>query len=143
MDVDTLLLRAQDATAASRAFGEPIEHDGALLVPVALVMGGGGGGGEVEADEVEQGGGFGLIARPLGMFVVRGERVRFKPALGAGPVVLGLVLLVLLLGRRRRKRRRRDHRERLRLAAVEAAAEERARLGGGSAGSSGGPSARA
>lgn len=130
MDLDTLLRRAQDGTTAGRAFGDPIEHDGTLLVPVAFVMGGGGGGGEVEADEVEQGGGFGLIARPLGMFVVRGERVSFRPALGAGPVVLGLVLLVLVLGRRRRKRRRRQHRERLQLAAVEAAAEERARLGG-------------
>jgi uncharacterized spore protein YtfJ len=40
MNVDELLAGARDAISVRRVFGEPIEHDGVVLVPVARVGGG-------------------------------------------------------------------------------------------------------
>ena len=49
MDVDALLAAAQDTANVKRVFGEPIERDGTLVIPVAVVAGGGGGGGRDSA----------------------------------------------------------------------------------------------
>ena len=45
MNVDELLGGARDAISVRRVFGDPIEHDGVMVVPVAKV----GGGAEAEA----------------------------------------------------------------------------------------------
>jgi uncharacterized spore protein YtfJ len=44
MDVEKLLSRITDDLTPKRVFGEPIERDGVMLVPVARVRGGAGGG---------------------------------------------------------------------------------------------------
>jgi len=95
MDAQELLAQARDAMTARRVFGEPIERDGTLLLPVASVMGGAGGGsgrmaGRTGAgDEAAEGAsspdegtgyGFGMMARPLGAYVIRGEDVTWEPA---------------------------------------------------------------
>ena len=83
MDVDALLAAAQDAANVKRVFGEPIERDGTLVIPVAVVAGGGGGGGrDSEPDQPgEGGGGFWTWTHPIGVYVVRDGRVEYRPAI--------------------------------------------------------------
>ena len=74
--------RAQDALTVRRVYGEPYEHDGALVIPAAAVRGGGGGGGGSDAGSGEgEGAGFGLSARPVGVFVIKGDTQTWKPAI--------------------------------------------------------------
>ena len=97
MNVNDMLQRANDAIAVRRIYGEPIERDGALIIPAAKVAGGGGGGSD---DEGNGGGGFGVRAKPAGVFVVRpGGDVSWQPALDINRIVLGgqVVAIVLLL----------------------------------------------
>jgi uncharacterized spore protein YtfJ len=97
MKVDEMLQQANDAIAVRRVYGEPIERDGSLIIPAAKVAGGGGGGSD---DEGNGGGGFGVKARPAGVFVVRpGGDVSWQPALDINRIVLGgqVVVIVLLL----------------------------------------------
>jgi len=77
-------------------FGDPIERDGAMFLPVAKVAGGGGGGNDTEGNG---GGGFGLSARPAGMFVIRDGGATWQPAVDLTRVILGgqLVVVVALL----------------------------------------------
>jgi uncharacterized spore protein YtfJ len=69
-----------------RVFGDPIEHDGVVVVPVAAVSGGGGGGGDAEHNG---GGGFGLRARPVGAYVIKDGEVAWKPVIDASRLTLG------------------------------------------------------
>ena len=85
MNVQQVLSGAQDVLTARRVFGEPIERDGDLIVPVAAVGGGGGGGGKAN----EEGAGFGLRAKPAGVFVVHEGKVKWRPALDLNKVIMG------------------------------------------------------
>ena len=75
MRVEELLSGARDAISVRRVFGEPIEHEGVVVVPVAKVGGGGGGGGD---NEDNGGGGFGLGARPVGAYVIKNGEVTLE-----------------------------------------------------------------
>ena len=91
MDPQLVITGAQEALTARRVFGDPIQADGVTLVPAAVVNGGGGGGG----GGAEGGAGFGLSARPAGMFVVRNGDVRWRPAIDVNRVVLGGQLVAI------------------------------------------------
>jgi len=96
MNVDELLSGAKDAMTARTVFAEPIERDGVLIIPAAKVRGGGGGGG----DNAENGGaGFGLSAKPAGVYVIRDGGVNWEPAIDVNRIVLGgqIVAVVALL----------------------------------------------
>jgi uncharacterized spore protein YtfJ len=99
MNVDELLSGARDAISVRRVFGEPIEHDGVMVVPVAKVGGGGGGGSDTEHNG---GGGFGLGARPVGVYVVKDGQVSWRPAVDPVRVALVVVAALALLSRARR-----------------------------------------
>ncbi len=99
MNVDELLSGARDAISVRRVFGEPIEHDGVMVVPVARVGGGGGGGGDAENNG---GGGFGLGARPVGVYVIKDGQVSWRPAVDPVRVALVVVAALALLLRTRR-----------------------------------------
>jgi hypothetical protein len=98
MDLGTLLAQARDAMTVKRVFGDPIERDGLLVIPVANVMGGFGGGGQ-RSDDNATGAGFGVRATPAGVYVVDAGRVRWEPALNLNAVILGgqIVGIVLFL----------------------------------------------
>ena len=85
-NVDEMWAGVQDALTVRRVFGEPLEQDGVTIVPVAHVRGGAGGGGDSDGDG---GGGFGLSASPVGVFVIEGGRVEWKPAVNVNRIVLG------------------------------------------------------
>jgi len=94
-----------DALHVRRVFGEPIERDGALFIPAAKVRGGGGGGGDNQGNG---GSGFGLTARPAGMYVIRDGQATWQPALDLNRVILGgqiVAIVALLLVRSILKRR--------------------------------------
>jgi uncharacterized spore protein YtfJ len=100
-----------DAMTVSRVFGEPLERDGVTVIPAAVIRGGGGGGTGKNGDTGEEGegGGFGLIARPAGAYVIKDGAVRWEPAVDVNQIVLagivGSVVMARLLTRRRRRRR--------------------------------------
>jgi uncharacterized spore protein YtfJ len=91
MDVQQLIEQTRDTLTVKRVFGESYERDGLTVIPVAKVMGGGGGGsGQSPKDEgTGEGGGFGVRVRPVGVYVVRGEDVTWRPAVDVNRVILG------------------------------------------------------
>ena len=135
MDVGTILEKAAENLSVRRAFGTAYEKDDMLIIPVALVAGGGGGGtgtrtrsgdsaarpdalpgaGPPGHDAAAQdpegtgaGGGFGGLVLASGVYVVKGDQVRWVPAVDVTIVVLASLSLVRVLARawtRRSKRR--------------------------------------
>ena len=134
MDAGNLLARVSDNLSVRRAFGVAYEKDGTLVIPVALVIGGGGGGtsrgrrddpaaapdGEPEeattapgapaqeAGRTDAGGGFGGLVLPSGVYVMKGDQVRWVPAVDVTVVVLASLSLARVLARVGARRRRRD-----------------------------------
>ena len=113
MELPEVLGRAADAAQVRRVFGEPVERNGVTIIPTASIRGGaGGGGGRGGSSEQEDGegvgGGYGFIAHPAGVFVVKGDQVDWRPALDLGKVILGgqLVAVTFLLVLRSILRRR-------------------------------------
>ena len=106
MDVDEMIRGTQDSMSVKRIYGEPIERDGLTIIPAAKVTGGGGGGGDAENNA---GGGFGVRARPVGVYVIKDGDVRWEPALDLNRIILGgqivaiFFLLVLRAALKRRK----------------------------------------
>jgi uncharacterized spore protein YtfJ len=90
-----MLDRMSSVATVGRAFGEPLERDGSVLIPVARVTSGGGGG---EGDD-GSGGGFGLRVTGSGVFVIRNGEVSWQPALDVTRIALGgqIVAIVALL----------------------------------------------
>jgi uncharacterized spore protein YtfJ len=107
MTPEELVAKAGDHLSVRRVFGETIERDGVLVIPVAVAIGGAGGG--TGPDEQGSGGGFGGIVRGIGVYAIHDGQVRFIPAIDT----VALAAISLLLARtlthalRRRPRRRR------------------------------------
>jgi len=96
MDIDELISGARDAVSARRVYGDPYEKDGLTVIPAAAVRGGGGVGvGEKEGEESGKGGGFGLMARPSGAWVIEEGRANWKPAIDVNRIVLGGQVIAL------------------------------------------------
>ena len=71
-----------------------MERDGATVIPAAAVRGAGGGGGD---EENNGGAGFGLMARPVGAYVIGpGEKVEWKPAIDTQRNMLGWQVVAAL-----------------------------------------------
>jgi len=104
MKVDELVSAASQRLSVSQVFGEPHQDGGVTVIPAAKIMGGAGGGGGEDSDgQSGEGGGFGVIARPTGAYVIRDGEVRWVPAFDLNrAIVLGCVLLLagFRLGRR-------------------------------------------
>ena len=125
MDLGKLLDKASENLCVRRAFGAAYEKDGVLIIPVAMVAGGGGGGtGHARRDNLatspdslpeasamasdatpqdsgrmDAGGGFGGLVLPTGAYVVKGDQVRWVPAVDVTIVVLASLTLVRMLAR--------------------------------------------
>ncbi|HEY7791838.1 MAG TPA: hypothetical protein VIC33_15090 [Vicinamibacterales bacterium] len=99
MNPQEVLVNAQQAMNVRRVFGDPIQVDGATVIPAAVVGGGGGG---AARGESEGGVGFGLKAKPAGAFVVKDGRVAWRPAIDVNRIVLGgqivAITAILVLG---------------------------------------------
>ncbi len=100
--MDELLDKAQDTLSGRRVFAEPVHQDGVTVIPAASISGGGGGGGgQGEDGEEGQGGGFGMSAKPAGVYVVRDGEVQWQPAVDVNKLVgtLAFVAVVAFLTR--------------------------------------------
>jgi uncharacterized spore protein YtfJ len=115
-----LMRRIDESISGGRSFGPAFERDGCTVIPVALVFGGGGGG--VEENEpgaspgvderpkrwpfrrTGEGGGFGLVSWPIGVYVVKDGDARWRPLVSAGDVGFLVLMLARLFSRRRRRR---------------------------------------
>jgi len=133
MDAGNLLQKASDNFSVRRAFGAAYEKDGTLIIPVALVAGGGGGGrsrttsppqgasapAATDQDTTDQdataqdsrradvGGGMGGVVLPAGVYVVKGDQVRWVPAVDVTIITLASLCAVrVLAGALRRSGRR-------------------------------------
>ena len=127
MDAANLLAKASDDLSVRRAFGAAYEKNGMLIIPVALVTGGGGGGtsrqGAVRPDahadppagpdatpqpseRTDAGGGFGGLVLPAGVYVIKGDQVRWVSAIDTTIVVLASLSLARMLTRAWTRRRR-------------------------------------
>jgi uncharacterized spore protein YtfJ len=129
VEVQELLGKVAQHLSVSRAFGTAYEKDGSLVIPVALVAGGGGGGegptGTPARDVVDDmessgdvpdsgttsgsGGGFGGVVMPVGVYVVKDDRVRWIPAVNANLVIVVAFLTLRIIARTRRRARRHAH----------------------------------
>jgi uncharacterized spore protein YtfJ len=103
VNVDEMVKGVHDALAVRRVYGDPIEKNCATVVPAAVVRGGGGGGSDNQSNG---GGGFGLQARPVGAFVIRGDQVRFEPVVDVTRIVLASLSAITLIAFLWRPRRR-------------------------------------
>jgi uncharacterized spore protein YtfJ len=98
----------KDTLTVQRVFGDAYEVGSTTIIPVASVQGaGGGGGGEAPTDgnAASAGGGigFGVKARPVGVYIVREGQVSWQPALDKTRVILAgqfLGLVAILTVRR-------------------------------------------
>jgi uncharacterized spore protein YtfJ len=127
MDVEKILARAAENLSVRRAFGTAYEKDGMLIIPVALVAGGGGGGtgtarpdgppepppagpdaAAQDSERTGAGGGFGGLVLPSGAYVVKGDQVRWVPAVDTTILVLASLGLVRVLARTWTRWRTRD-----------------------------------
>jgi len=105
MEVQELITEARDVTTARRVYGDPVERNGVTVVPAAVVRSSGNG--TERSDLGEEGaGGSGLVAKPVGAWVITDTSVTWKPALDVNRIVLvgqviGLpaVVLLVVLGR--------------------------------------------
>jgi uncharacterized spore protein YtfJ len=96
MEVQELLSSARDAISVKRVYGDPYEKNGLTVIPAAAVRGGGGGGiGEREGEESGKGGGFGVMARPSGAWIIDNGNVTWKPAVDVNRIVLGGQIVAL------------------------------------------------
>ena len=107
---DRIMDRVRELVGVEHVFGEPIERDGTTVIPVAKIRtgggGGGGGGGDDHAGGSGEGGGFGVIGKPVGVYVIRDGHVDWQPSIDVNQIVSGafLTLAVYFVFKRARSR---------------------------------------
>jgi uncharacterized spore protein YtfJ len=96
VDTNEIIAAARDAMTVRRVFGDPHAQDGVTVVPAAVVVGGlGAGSGRRETGEAGDGGGFGVIALPVGAFTIRAGRVRWHPAVNGNLLVVAATVVAV------------------------------------------------
>jgi uncharacterized spore protein YtfJ len=99
MKFDEMLAHATDRLEAKIVFAEPVEKDGVTVIPAARVTGGGGGGsGADERGQRGEGGGLGLIARPVGAFVIKDGHVTWRPAVDVNRLIATVGAVIISAG---------------------------------------------
>jgi uncharacterized spore protein YtfJ len=97
MGINDILDKAGSHLVVGRAYGTPVEKDGTMIIPVAFVAGGGGGGqGSDEKANQGEGGGFGGVVYPIGVYAIREDKVRFIPSVNVTRIIMGVLFLVRL-----------------------------------------------
>ena len=92
MSTAETLAKINDLLSARRVYSEPVERDGVVVIPAAVI---GGGGGTERIEGEKDGGGMGLRARPVGAFELRNGTVVWKAAIDWNRVLLRAQLVAL------------------------------------------------
>jgi len=108
MTLTELLDEAKDTIGSKGVFGTPYEKNGVTVIPAARIMGGAGvGEGPVQrstddsaaTDEgvtsTGSGGGFGVSGQPTGAFVIKGNDVRWVPAVDVNRLMFGFQIVLI------------------------------------------------
>ena len=92
--VNSILERVKELIGAITVYGEPVQRGDVTVIPASVVLAGGGGGGGNDAKAGSgEGGGVGIVARPVGAYVIRAdETVIWKPAISPGVVLLAVLV---------------------------------------------------
>lgn len=85
--------RTIDGMRPNQVYAEPIERDGAVFLPAAKVRGAGGGGGDLEGNG---GAGFGVTAKPAGVYVIRDGNAEWRPAIDMNRVIMGGQIMAIV-----------------------------------------------
>lgn len=99
--LEDVMQGTRDVMTVRRVFGEPVQRHDLTVIPVAKVSGGGGGGSGEGPGENEggTGAGFGVSAKPVGAYVIRGDKVRWQPAVDvariAGVLLAGMIAVMI------------------------------------------------
>ena len=97
-------MSARDAMSVRRAFADPHVQDGVTVIPAAVVVGGvGAGSGQRGGGDAGDGGGFGVLAMPVGAFVIKAGRLRWHPAVSANIVIVAATVVAVTYLRARRR----------------------------------------
>ena len=85
--------RTRDLLAVGNVFSEPYQLDDVTIIAVARISGGAGGGGGEGTDDEQSGGGFGtgfgLQAKPVGVYRIRDGEVDWRPTVDVNQVIRG------------------------------------------------------
>jgi uncharacterized spore protein YtfJ len=113
METSELLTQLADRLSTYQVLAEPVTRNGVTVVPVTYVRAGGGLGGRRKNAEAGEGngGGVGIVARPAGAWVIKGDEVSWQPAIEMNRVILGgqaVAVVALLVAYQFLRRRRTD-----------------------------------
>ena len=110
MKVEEIVEQARESLGSKRVFGEPYEKNGVTVIPAARVMGGAGGGDAGDrAAQIEgadgaktgtgtgTGAGYGMVGSPAGAFVIKGDDVKWLPAVDVNRLMFGFQLMLIVL----------------------------------------------
>ena len=96
MDTNQIMASARNAMTVRRVFAEPLVQDGATVVPAAVVIGGmGAGSGQRGGGDAGDGGGFGVIALPVGAFTIKAGQVRWHPSVSVNLLVAAATVVAV------------------------------------------------
>jgi uncharacterized spore protein YtfJ len=96
--LDEILADAGKTLGVRRIYGEPYEKNGLTVITAARVMGGAGGGGATDTSTTDSpsgasatgsGVGFAMNGGPVGAFVIKGDEVKWVPAIDVNRLMLG------------------------------------------------------
>ena len=89
--------RTRDLLTVGNVFSEPYRLDDVTIIAVARISGGAGGGGGEGTDDEQSGGGFGtgfgLQAKPVGVYRIRDGEVDWRPTVDVNQVIRGSQIL--------------------------------------------------
>jgi uncharacterized spore protein YtfJ len=89
-----------------RVYGEPYQKDGVTVIPAARILGGVASGtgpiataadGSTGEQPSGSGTGFGMTGSPAGAIVIKGDDVRWVPAIDINRIVLGMQIVSIVL----------------------------------------------
>jgi uncharacterized spore protein YtfJ len=106
VELQTILDEAKEKIGSQAVFAAPYEKNGVTVIPAARVMGGAGGGegtapikgaeGQETAQGTGSGGGFGVSGQPAGAFVVKGDQVKWVPAVDVNRMMIGFQVVMVV-----------------------------------------------
>ena len=93
MNVVELMQKAKDSVDIHQVFGEPYQVGDVTIIPVARAGGGGGGS---AAGTVRGGEGYGFGIQPTGVYAIKGDSVKWVPAVPINAIINGAFVIAII-----------------------------------------------